>query len=55
MPYNLRSNKTNKLERFFDTYKEYIEKQNKYFGRNTFLNSVIFEGDKKYIGKFLSC
>ena len=29
MPYNLRSNKTNKLERFFDTYQEYIEKQNK--------------------------
>ena len=29
MPHNLRSNKTNKLERFFDTYQEYIEKQNK--------------------------
>jgi hypothetical protein len=29
MPYNLRSNKPNKLDRFFDTYQEYIEKQNK--------------------------
>ena len=30
-----------------------LKNQDKYFGRNTFLNSVIFEGDKKYIGKLV--
>ena len=28
-----------------------LKDQNKYFGRNVFLNSVIFDGDEKYIGK----
>ena len=28
-----------------------LENQNKYFGRNKFLNSVIFEGHESYIGK----
>jgi len=28
-----------------------LKDQNKYFGRNVFLNSVIFDGEKKYIGK----
>ena len=31
-----------------------LKNQNKYFGRNAFLNSVIFEGEKKYIGKLLN-
>ena len=30
-----------------------MKNQNKYFGRNVFLNSVIFEGKKKYIGKLV--
>ena len=30
-----------------------LKNQNKYFGRNTFLNSVIFEGEEKYIGKLI--
>ncbi len=30
-----------------------LKNQNKYFGRNVFLNSVIFEGKKKYIGKLV--
>ena len=30
-----------------------LKNQNKYFGRNVFLNSVIFEGEKKYIGKLV--
>ena len=30
-----------------------LKNQNKYFGRNAFLNSVIFEGEKKYIGKLV--
>ena len=30
-----------------------MKNQNKYFGRNVFLNSVIFEGEKKYIGKLV--
>ena len=30
-----------------------LKNQNKYFGRNSFLNSVIFEGEKKYIGKLV--
>ena len=30
-----------------------LENQNKYFGRNKFLNSVIFECDKSYIGKLV--
>ena len=30
-----------------------LRNQDKYFGRNAFLNSVIFEGDKKYIGKLV--
>tara|TARA_B100001248_G_scaffold255025_1_gene234244 strand:+ start:484 stop:1782 length:1299 start_codon:yes stop_codon:yes gene_type:complete len=30
-----------------------LKNQDKYFGRNAFLNSVIFEGDKKYIGKLV--
>ncbi len=30
-----------------------LEKQNKYFGRNKFLNSVIFSGDESYIGKLI--
>ena len=31
-----------------------LKNQNKFFGRNAFLNSVIFEGEKKYIGKLLN-
>ena len=30
-----------------------LKNQKKYFGRNVFLNSVIFEGEKKYIGKLV--
>ena len=30
-----------------------LKNQNKYFGRNKFLNSVIFEGDESYIGKLV--
>ena len=30
-----------------------LKNQNKYFGRNVFLNSVIFEGEEKYIGKLV--
>ena len=30
-----------------------IEEQNKLFGRNKYMNSVIFEGDKKNIGKII--
>ncbi len=30
-----------------------LRNQDKYFGRNAFLNSVIFEGAKKYIGKLV--
>jgi len=28
-----------------------MDGQNKLFGRNSYLNSTIFEGDEKYIGK----
>ncbi len=31
-----------------------LKNQNKYFGRNVFLNSVIFEGKKKYIGELVN-
>ena len=31
-----------------------LKNQNKYFGRNVFLNSVIFEGDEKHIGKLVN-
>ena len=30
-----------------------LKNQNKYFGRNKFLNSVIFEGNESYIGKLI--
>ena len=30
-----------------------IKQQNKLFGRNKYLNSVIFKGDKKNIGKII--
>ena len=30
-----------------------LEKQNKFFGRNKFLNSVIFDGNESYIGKLI--
>ena len=30
-----------------------LKDQNKYFGRNVFLNSVIFGGENKYIGKVI--
>ena len=30
-----------------------LKNQSKYFGRNIYLNSVIFEGDEKYIGKLV--
>jgi len=30
-----------------------LKDQNKYFGRNVFLNSVIFDGENKYIGKVI--
>ena len=30
-----------------------LKNQSKYFGRNAFLNSVIFEGEEKYIGKLI--
>jgi len=30
-----------------------LENQNKYFGRNKFLNSVIFDGDESIIGKLV--
>ena len=30
-----------------------MKNQNIYFGRNIFLNSVIFEGEEKYIGKLV--
>ena len=30
-----------------------MKNQNKYFGRNAFLNSVIFEADEKYVGKLV--
>ena len=31
-----------------------LKNQNKYFGRNVFLNSVIFDGEEKYIGKLVN-
>tara|TARA_B100000989_G_scaffold101226_1_gene73972 strand:+ start:485 stop:1783 length:1299 start_codon:yes stop_codon:yes gene_type:complete len=31
-----------------------LKNQKKYFGRNAFLNSVIFEGEEKHIGKLLN-
>ena len=31
-----------------------LRNQDKYFGRNAFLNSVIFDGEKKYIGKLVN-
>ena len=31
-----------------------LTKQNKLFGRNKFLSSVIFEGDQKFIGKIIN-
>ena len=31
-----------------------LENQNKYFGRNKFLNSVIFDGNEIYVGKLLN-
>ena len=30
-----------------------LKNQNKYFGRNKFLNSVIFDGNESYIGKLI--
>ena len=30
-----------------------LENQKKFFGRNKFLNSVIFDGNESYIGKLL--
>ncbi len=30
-----------------------LENQNKFFGRNKYLNSVIFDGDESYIGKLI--
>ena len=30
-----------------------LKDQNKLFGRNKFLNSVIFDGDENYIGKLI--
>ena len=30
-----------------------LENENKYFGRNKFLNSVIFQADDSYIGKLI--
>ena len=30
-----------------------IKNQNKYFGRNKFLNSVIFDGNESHIGKLI--
>ena len=30
-----------------------LKDQNKFFGRNKFLNSVIFDGDENYIGKLI--
>ena len=30
-----------------------LKNQNKYFGRNKFLNSVIFDGNANYIGKLI--
>ena len=31
-----------------------LKNQDKYFGRNVYLNSVIFEGDEKFIGKLVN-
>ena len=31
-----------------------LKNQDKYFGRNIFLNSVIFEGDDKFVGKLVN-
>ena len=31
-----------------------MKNQDKYFGRNVYLNSVIFEGDEKFIGKLVN-
>ena len=31
-----------------------LSEQNKLFGRNKFLSSVIFEGDQKFIGKIIN-
>ncbi len=31
-----------------------LKNQNKYFGRNFYLNSVLFEGEQKYIGKLVN-
>ncbi len=31
-----------------------LKNQNKYFGRNIFLNSVIFDGEEKFIGKLVN-
>ena len=31
-----------------------LKNQNKYFGRNIYLNSVIFECEQKYIGKVIN-
>ena len=42
----------NKTE-FLNIVENKIEGQNKLFGRNKYLNSVIFKGDEKNIGKII--
>ena len=40
--------KPNLIDRSIEVLSKQIKKSNKYFGRNAFLNSVIFEGEKIY-------
>ena len=55
----LEDHQIKKNKSFLDTSIEVLvenklKNQNKYFGRNAFLNSVIFEGEDKYIGKLVN-
>ncbi len=55
---NLESHQLKKNESLIDSSIEVLvenklQNQNKYFGRNLFLNSVIFDGEDKYVGKLV--
>ena len=55
---NLESHQLKKNESLIDSSIEVLvenklKNQNKYFGRNLFLNSVIFDGEDKYVGKLV--
>ncbi len=55
----LENHQLKKNETFIDTSIEVLvenklKNQSKYFGRNVFLNSVIFEGEKKHLGNLVN-